>query len=68
MHSGAERVGLVTSGFWSFTLERSVALAYLRSDLAAPGSSVEVEIFGGRVPATVCTEPLYDPENARLRA
>ena len=65
---GGERVGLVTSGFWSFTLERSVALAYLRSDLAAPGSNVEVEIFGGRVPATVGTEPLYDPENARLRA
>ena len=33
-----------------------------------PGSKVEVEIFGGRVPATVGREPLYDPENARLRA
>ena len=46
VHAGGERVGLVTSGFWSFTLEQSVALAYLRSDLAAPGSKVEVEIFG----------------------
>ena len=39
-----------------------------RADLAAPGSKVEVEIFGRRVPATVGAEPLYDPENARLRA
>ena len=62
VHAGGERVGLATSGFWSFTLEQSVALAYLRADLAAPGSKVEVEIFGRRVPATVGREPLYDPE------
>ena len=68
VHAGGERVGLATSGFWSFTLERSVALAYVRADLAAPGSRVEVEIFGRRAPATVGAEPLYDPENARLRA
>lgn len=67
VHHAGERVGLVTSGFWSFTLNRSVALAYLRADLAGPGSKVEVEVFGERVPATVGKEPLYDPENARLR-
>jgi dimethylglycine dehydrogenase len=68
VHHGGERVGLATSGFWSFTLEKSVALAYLRAELAAPGDRVEVEIFGRRVPATVGHEPLYDPENWRLRA
>ncbi len=68
VHARDERVGLATSGFWSFTLERSVALAYVRADLAVPGSSVEVEIYGRRSPATVGAEPLYDPENARLRA
>ncbi len=68
VHARGERVGLVTSGFWSFTLDRSVALAYVRADLAAPGSSVDVEIYGRLVPATVGREPLYDPDNARLRA
>jgi dimethylglycine dehydrogenase len=68
VHKGSDRVGLVTSGFWSFTLERSVALAYLRADLAAPGNEVEIEIYGSRVGATVGREPLYDPGNARLRA
>ena len=29
-----------------------MALGYVRTDLAAPGSKVEVEIFGRRVPAT----------------
>ena len=45
-----------------------MALAYLRADLAAPGSKVEVEVFGRRMAATVGREPLYDPNNARLRA
>ena len=67
VHAGGERVGLATSGFWSFTLARSVALAYVRSDLAEPGGKVEVEVFGRRVAATTGREPLYDPENARLR-
>ena len=68
VHAAGQRVGLATSGFWSFTLAKSVALAYVRADLAQAGKRVEVEIFGRRVPATVGREPLYDPENARLRA
>jgi dimethylglycine dehydrogenase len=63
-----ESVGLVTSGGWSFTLNKSVGLAYVRSDLATPGTKLEIEIFGERRIATVGREPLYDPENARLRA
>ena len=66
--AGAERVGIVTSGGWSFTLERSIALGYVRPAHAAPGTRLEVEIFGTRVPVTVGAEPLFDPDNARLRA
>jgi Glycine cleavage T-protein C-terminal barrel domain len=38
-----------------------IAYAYLRSALAEPGTSCQVEVFGERVPATVATEPLWDP-------
>jgi dimethylglycine dehydrogenase len=62
-----QNVGLVTSGGWSFTLNKSVALAYVRSDLATPGTKLEIDIFGKRRVATVGREALYDPENARLR-
>jgi dimethylglycine dehydrogenase len=62
------RVGTVTSGGWSFTLGRSLALAYLRSDLAVPGTAVEVAVYGERRVARVGSAPLYDPANARLRA
>ena len=64
----SENVGLVTSGGWSFTLNKSVVLAYVRSDLATPGTKLEIEVFGERRTATVGREPLYDPENGRLRA
>lgn len=65
---GDATVGLATSGGWSPTLDCSVALAYVRADLAAPGTRLEVEIFGERRAATVRREPLYDPQNLRLRA
>jgi dimethylglycine dehydrogenase len=61
-------IGLTTSGGYGHTLGQSIALAYLRPDLAAPGERVEVEVLGERRPATVAREPLYDPDNRRLRA
>ena len=68
VHAAGERVGLAPPASGASRSAKSVALAYVRADLAQPGSKVEVEIFGCRVPATVGREPLYDPENARLRA
>lgn len=65
---GANNVGLTTSGVWSHTLKQSVALAYVRADLAQPGTRLEVNVLGQRRSATVQAEPLYDPANARPRA
>jgi dimethylglycine dehydrogenase len=68
VYRGEERVGLVTSGGYGYRLNRSIALAYVRADLTAPGSELEVEILGERRPALVGREPLYDPHNLRLRS
>ena len=65
---GDQVVGLVTSGGYGHRIGKSIALAYIRSDLAVEGEKLEVEILGQRTPATVASEPLYDPENERLRA
>ena len=65
---GADNVGLTTSGVWSHTLKQSVALAYVRADLAQPGTKLAVDVLGQRRLATVRQEPLYDPANLRLRA
>ena len=67
--SGEEQVGLVTSGGWGHRIEKSIALSVIRTDLTEPGTSLEVEIFGERRPAVVqADQPLYDPQNERLRA
>ena len=59
--------GRVTSGGFGYTIERSIAYAYL--PLACkPGSQAEVQVFSRWVPATVASEPLYDPAGERIRA
>ena len=65
---GDTNIGLTTSGVWSHTLKKSVALAYVRADQAAPGTKLQVNVLGRLRAATVQQEPLYDPANTRLRA
>ncbi len=65
---GDTNVGLTTSGVWSHTLNKSVALAYVKADKAAPGTKLQVNVLGTMRSATVHAEPLYDPKNQRLRA
>jgi len=67
VYANDEAVGLVTSGGWSHTLNASIALAYVRSDLAVPGTRLQIEILGELRTATVRHEPLYDPQNLRPR-
>jgi dimethylglycine dehydrogenase len=68
VYRGDEVVGLVTSGGYGYRLDRSIALAYIRTELSRAGTELEVEILGERCRAVVGREPLYDPENLRLRA
>jgi dimethylglycine dehydrogenase len=66
---GGEVVGETTSGAFGYRVGKSIALCVLRSDLAAVGTEVEVEIFGHRCKATVQRDqPLWDADNDRLRA
>ena len=61
-------VGRVTSGGYGYTVESSIAYAYLPTEVAEPGSRVEIGIFGRFVGAEVVSEPLFDPKNVRARA
>jgi glycine cleavage system aminomethyltransferase T/glycine/D-amino acid oxidase-like deaminating enzyme len=62
-----ELVGRVTSGGYGYTVERSIAYAYVPTRDAEPGRPVEVEIFGEWVEGEVAPEPLFDPAGERLR-
>jgi glycine cleavage system aminomethyltransferase T/glycine/D-amino acid oxidase-like deaminating enzyme len=63
-----ELAGRVTSGGYGYSVERSIAYAYLPRERADVGQAVEVEIFGERVAGEVAAEPLWDPSGARIRA
>ena len=65
---GGGIIGRVTSGGYGYTIDRSIAYAYLPSAQAAPGTGAQVQVFGRWVPATVAREPLYDPAGERIRS
>ncbi|HEY7522639.1 MAG TPA: FAD-dependent oxidoreductase [Candidatus Limnocylindrales bacterium] len=64
---GGEIVGRVTSGGFGFTVERSIAYAYLPPETAI-GATGEIEVFGEWVGFAVANEPLFDPRGDRIRA
>lgn len=67
-HNG-EVVGETTSGDWGYRINKSVALGTIKAELAVPGTELEINIFGKMCRATVQEDqPLWDPENARIRA
>jgi 4-methylaminobutanoate oxidase (formaldehyde-forming) len=59
-------LGRVTSGGYGYTVERSIAYAYLPAEVEI-GTKVEVDIFGEWVGGEVAKEPLYDPKGERVR-
>jgi aminomethyltransferase len=56
---GDEAVGEVTSGAPSPTLGCGVGLAYVEVEHAEPGTQLELEVRGARVPVEVVKKPFY---------
>ena len=63
--AGEEEVGVVTSGSFSPSLEIGIGLAYVRSDLAEPGTEIEIDVRGKPRPARVASKPLYQSPSSR---
>ena len=62
-----ELVGRVTSGGYGYTVERSIAYAYVPAEHEV-GTEVGVEIFGSWVSGEIAAEPLFDPRGERIRS
>ena len=63
VHSGGSVVGRVRSCGYGFTVRRNLAYSYLPVELK-PGATVEVEVFGSRVPATVMPDAVLSKKSA----
>jgi len=55
-----EPAGVVTSGTFAPSVERSVAIGYVRARSSDPGQRLSVEIRGRQADCEVCTLPFYD--------
>ncbi|WP_299423657.1 FAD-dependent oxidoreductase [uncultured Shimia sp.] len=69
IYHGDQIVGETTSGGWGYRVNASIALGMVKAELAAPGTELTVEIYGQKCRAVVQEDqPMWDPENERLRA
>jgi len=55
--SGDEKVGVVTSGGFSPTLEQPIAMAYVSADYAHEGKALEIEVRKKRLSAQISPMP-----------
>ena len=53
-----QKIGDVTSGTQSPSLSKGIGMGYVKSELAAPGTQIFVQIRGKNLPATVSKLPL----------
>ncbi|MEL6102509.1 MAG: FAD-dependent oxidoreductase [Pseudomonadota bacterium] len=60
-------VGFCTSGGYSHHTGKSIAIGFLPTDRAEPGTEAEIEILGQRCKARVLAEPIFDADGARMR-
>jgi aminomethyltransferase len=59
---GDEQVGEVTSGTLSPSLEVGIGMGYIRGDLAASGTEIEIDVRGKRRAAEIRERPLYSKD------
>jgi aminomethyltransferase len=61
-----QTVGVVTSGNYSPTLQKPIAMGFVLPELAEPGTEVQVEIRGQLEPARVVPRPFYRRPRPRV--
>ena len=61
-------VGVVTSGAYGFRVNKSLAFAYINSDLANKDNEFLISIQGQKRKAKILASPAYDPENKKLKS
>ena len=54
---GATQIGVLTSGGFAPSLGFPIAMGYVTRNFTAPGTSVEIEVRGKRIAATVSPTP-----------
>ncbi|NOT03813.1 MAG: FAD-dependent oxidoreductase [Anaerolineales bacterium] len=67
IRAGDKIVGWVASGGFGYSVNKSIAYAYLPMEYAKVGTKLQVECFGEQVGAEVAQAVLWDPKAERIR-
>ncbi len=67
LYHGETRVGRLTSGGYSVAFGKSIGMAYVKPDLAVPGTKLQVKMFDQLWDAEVVEDSPYDPKNEVIR-
>ncbi|MGI9519165.1 MAG: glycine cleavage system aminomethyltransferase GcvT [Pirellulaceae bacterium] len=59
IYIGNQQVGEVTSGTFSPTLQKPIAMGYLKPEHTEVGTELEIDVRGKRLAAKVCQLPFY---------
>jgi glycine cleavage system aminomethyltransferase T/glycine/D-amino acid oxidase-like deaminating enzyme len=62
-----ELVGSIRVGGYGHTIDETIALAYLPTDVVEGDARIELGVQGERYPMEMTGQALYDPENRRVR-
>ncbi|MGQ9509286.1 MAG: glycine cleavage T C-terminal barrel domain-containing protein [Thermodesulfobacteriota bacterium] len=65
---GDKVIGIVTSGGYGHTLQKSIVYGYLPISYSEPGTKLQIEVAAQMYEAIVEKEPLYDPENQKIKS
>ena len=65
--SGGRLVGFVTSGGYGHTIDQSLAMAMVNTDLCAEGTKLSVHVVGVEQIAEVIAPSPYDQAGAAMR-
>jgi len=60
--------GRVTSGAYGYSVNKSLAIGFIKAGLAKAGDTLEVSVLGVPHKATLLATPAYDPEGTSLRS
>lgn len=59
LNADGQTIGIVTSGIFSPTLQKTVGLAYINKEHSAVGDSISIDIRGRALPAQIIKRPFY---------
>jgi len=67
IRSEDKHIGWVASGGFGYSINKSIAYAYLPMEFSKPGTKLEIECFGEQVGAEVTKTVLWDSKGERIR-